>query len=118
MMLASPMRPLRWIAIRRRRSRSPAVTRDLRTIQTPAAISRMASMASSNNSPAPPSDIENYSVLRLDRLPGGGFLEDLGIILEELVEPFIGERMAEEHVEHLERHSRDMRARQSAIDNM
>jgi hypothetical protein len=41
------------------------------------------------------------------KLPGDGcLLEDLGPILEELVDPFIGQRVIEEHIQNLKRLSR------------
>src|SRR5882672_2280017 len=49
---------------------------------------------------------------------GSRLLKYLAPILHELIEPFIGEWVIEQHVEHLERHGADMRARQGRIDHV
>src|SRR6185369_15556439 len=86
-----------------------------------------ASTASRESSKAPPDTTRLakapgmilYSSLPPDRSSGGRrLLEYLGIVLQELIEALIGERMTEQHVQHLERHRGDMGAGQGAIDDV
>src|SRR5258707_9906927 len=126
MMVASPIRPMRFTESLRLLSRSGAVWRELRKSQTPPAIRRMAIRPRMVTSRAPPGKRTLAPALGIDSypsLPDGlaadrRFLKYLGIILQELFETLIRERMVEQHIEHFERHRRDVGAGRGRFDHV
>src|SRR5438128_9538781 len=114
--MASPMRPMRLMTSLRRFSRCAAVWRAPKNSHAPAAMSRIARRLRIATSVAPEDDrrlapsrnIEGYSSLQDGSAGDRRFLEHLGIILQELIEPLIGERVVEQHIEHFERHGGDV----------
>src|SRR5438876_12416979 len=126
MIVASPIRPVRLTASRRRRSRWAAVCREPRNSHAPQAIRRMAASPKIEISTAPPdtktlapaSNIERYSSPENKSAADWSFLEDLGIILQELIEPLIREGMVEQHVQDLQRHRGDVGAGHGSFNYM
>src|SRR5947207_10940690 len=111
--VASPRRPLRFTARLLRRSRSAGVRRNRDRILAPTPRSPAADASSS-------ATCTGAFMARIVRLltENSRFLEDFVVIFQELIEPFIGERMVKQHVYHFERHRADVSAGLRRFHNM
>src|SRR5579862_7877953 len=101
--MASPILPEESSINRRWRSLSSGEMRDrrqARTAMAPIMITRMASSAAV----MPSAVVCTFGRLDRDR----GFLENLGPVFEKLIETLVGQRVIEQHIQHLERHGGDM----------
>src|SRR5262249_24098315 len=116
---ASPILPVATSHVRRRRSRSSGVTRERCHARQPMMASRIASTSASIIT-ANLAMAYGEATTGIGRGLAGGsrLLEYLTPVLQELVEPLIGQRVIEKHVQDFERHGPDVRASRRRIDNV
>src|SRR5690349_19372731 len=103
--VASPRRPLRFTASRLRRSRSSGVRRNRDRILAP----KPSSPAADASSSATCTGAFMARILQL-LTENSRFLKDFVVVFQELIEPFISERMIEQHIYHFERHRANVSA--------
>src|SRR4051812_45819908 len=120
MRVASPILPPRTNAARRCRSRSAGVVRESFQARCP----MMATMGTSTANSA--SEISSAAVNEYQNAAGmwsgsaryRGLLKHLRPVLGELFEALVGERMVEQHIEHLERHGADVGAGERRVHHV
>src|SRR5713226_6038563 len=119
--VASAIFPFLWRALRRRRSSSAGVGRLLRYTWTPQPASPAATALPMTTQVISPDE---------RKFASGGFifsnglardrslLEDLVVILQELFQALIRERVIEEHIQNFERHRSNLRSRHRCLDHV
>src|SRR5437667_969799 len=119
--VASAIFPCLWSALRRRRSSSAGVGRLLRYTWTPqpaspatTALPTMTQVISPDERKFASGAFIFSNGLARDR----SLLENLVVILQELFQALIRERVIEEHVQNFERHRSNLRSRHRRLDHV